>query len=506
MWYKKQMQGKMERRIKIIWALSLLSMMLLVAGQGYWLWNQYQYKNGEYEEEIHHRVMDAVMLNDSIRRTMPQKVFNKPNISFFNTNVDMQTDRDSLTKEIKEYYTRTFVVGSISGGSSKDTVDALKAGTFIPEEEKENIVYRDEIVIHGDDKFLFNMSFSEAIAAYQLQVDVPFTLQRLDSILAARLEGMSFTSKLTAPQDTLYQWVETVERLGSRLRPIVRVVYPYNPLKRELVQIDVQIMPHTLLLRMGWQLLGSLLLIILLALCMLFQIKTILKQRRIDELRKSFVNTMIHELKRPVQALTMCVAFLNDKTMRTDEQAMDDVVRDSMSELNNLSAYLQKLRDMTRADDEQTQLSPTTFNLKPVVEKLIRLQHIPEGKQISFETSFTENLLVTADRVHISNIIGNLIENAVKYSGASVRIAVDCSLRDNRLTVNVSDNGIGIPASEQVRVFDKFYRSGNLPDRSIPGIGLGLSYVKLLVEAHRGTVSLTSQLGKGTTITIHIPQ
>lgn len=290
------------------------------------------------------------------------------------------------------------------------------------------------------------------------------------------------------------------------MRPIVRVVYPYNPLKRELVQIDVQIMPHTLLLRMGWQLLGSLLLIILLALCMLFQIKTILKQRRIDELRKSFVNTMIHELKRPVQALTMCVAFLNDKTMRTDEQAMDDVVRDSMSELNNLSAYLQKLRDMTRADDEQTQLSPTTFDLKLVVEKLIRLQHIPEGKQISFETSFTENLLVTADRVHISNIIGNLIENAVKYSGASVCIAVDCSLRDNRLTVNVSDNGIGIPASEQVRVFDKFYRSSNLPDRSIPGIGLGLSYVKLLVEAHRGTVSLASQLGKGTTITIHIPQ
>lgn len=127
-----------------------------------------------------------------------------------------------------------------------------------------------------------------------------------------------------------------MERLGNSLVPIVRVVYPYNPLKHELVQVDVRIMPHTLLLRMGWQLIGSFLLILLLAVCLLFQIKTILKQRRLDELRKSFVNTMIHELKRPVQALKMCVAFLNNKTMRTDEQVMDEVVRDSLSELDNL--------------------------------------------------------------------------------------------------------------------------------------------------------------------------
>lgn len=72
----------MEKRIRIVWALSLISMLLLVAGQGYWLWNQYQYKNEEYEEEIHRLVMDAVAVNDSIRREQPKKVFNMPNISF----------------------------------------------------------------------------------------------------------------------------------------------------------------------------------------------------------------------------------------------------------------------------------------------------------------------------------------------------------------------------------------------------------------------------------------
>lgn len=151
----------MEKRIRIVWALSLISMLLLVAGQGYWLWNQYQYKNEEYEEEIHRLVMDAVAVNDSIRREQPKKVFNKPNISFFNTNVDMHTDRDSLTNKLKERYTRTFVVGAMADKSVLSTA------------MKDSIVYKDKIVIHGEDKLLFNMSFSEAIVAYQLQIDVP---------------------------------------------------------------------------------------------------------------------------------------------------------------------------------------------------------------------------------------------------------------------------------------------------------------------------------------------
>src|SRR3712207_2953963 len=116
----------------------------------------------------------------------------------------------------------------------------------------------------------------------------------------------------------------------------------------------------------------------------------------------------------------------------------------------------------------------------------------PRSTLFPYTTLFrsTDRLIVTADPVHISNIVSNLIENAVKYSGTSVHILVDCALHDHRLMIKVADDGIGIPTSEQLRVFDKFYRSGNLPDKTLPGIGLGLSYVKLLVEAHRGTVSL----------------
>ena len=336
-------------------------------------------------------------------------------------------------------------------------------------------------------------NLNSIINLYRLELDVPFALQQFDSLLAIRLDEQTFTTHLVVSEDSTYQWNAELKRQGTlRLNPYIEVMYPYNPLKRQFVLVSVEVSPHVVLVRMGWQLVGSTCLIFLLGLCLLFQIKTILKQRRIDELRKSFVNTMIHELKRPVQALKMCIAFLNDKSMRTDEKAMDEVIHDSMSELDNLSAYLSKLRDMTRADDEHTQLSVRTFDIKTSLEKLVRLYHVPEDKDVAIETHFSTETLVTADPVHVSNIISNLIENAVKYSGKSVHIVVDCLLQDHQLTIRVSDDGIGIPSFRTSGPSPSISSIGAVifPTVQLPGIGLGLSYVKLLVEAHHGSISL----------------
>ena len=508
----------MERRIKIVWMLSIVAMLLITAGQAYWLRNQYQYMNDEQIHDIYDRILQTAEKYDSIRAPQPKKVLTSANMFFYQLNKSIDLEKRTTIDEL--------VLGVLKGRDlesvgqnietlrieldDSDRVD--KGGAKLPRDNYslDSIIPNDRVLVK--DSFKINMSdkhapnLNDIINLYRLELDVPFALQEFDSLLAMHLDERMFDTRLEVSKDTTYLWNPMLTRHGTLLHPYIEVNYPYNPLKRQSVIVKVDISPHVVLIRMGWQLSGSICLIFLLGLCLLFQIKTILKQRRIDELRKSFVNTMIHELKRPVQALKMCVAFLNDKSLRIDEKAMDEVIHDSMSELDNLSAYLSKLRDMTRADDEHTQLSIRTFSIKETLEKLIRLYHVPEGKDVSIETHFSEETLVTADPVHVSNIISNLIENAVKYSDTSVRIAVDCLLHDHQLTIRVSDNGIGIPASEQTRVFDKFYRGSNFPDRSLPGIGLGLSYVKLLVEAHHGDISLTSQIGKGTEIEINIPQ
>ena len=498
--------------------LSLAAMLLIIAGQGYWLWNQYQYKNEECADEMYRRVMDAVAVNDSIRRTMPRKTFGASNVSL-NTSISLsyRDQKDSLNPAGRQEYRQVVKVGTV------DTDELLKASIsdLMPDTvrlsrtgkdsigvrtDRLNMQFVDSLVLSNEDGYSGGVDIVRVLDQYKLQVDVPFTLQRFDSILQVRLDGMPFTTQLTHVRDTLYRCKEKVTHRGTSLFPVLQVDYPYNPMKFEQVRVQVQILPHALLLRMGWQLLGSLLLILLLACCLLFQIKTILRQRRIDEMRKNFVNTMIHELKRPVQTLKTCVAFLSHRELCADPQAMEEVIHDSRAGLDNLSAYLQKLRDMTRADDGQAQLTVTTFRLREAVDNLVLLQQSATDKQTSFEVRIDPSLMVRADRLHFSNIISNLLENAVKYSGDAVHIVIEAVVTDARLTLSVADNGIGIPLAEQARVFDKFYRSVSLPDPAVPGIGLGLSYVKLLTEAHRGTVTLRSRPGQGTTVTVSIPQ
>ena len=479
----------MEQRIKIVWIFSIASILLITCGQVYWLRNQYQYMNDEQINGIYDCILQTTQQYDSIRTPQPKKVLSNTNMFFYHLSksidLEKRTTIDELIlgvlkgRDLESLGQKNIETLKIEQQDSASTDDkereakrrkwALALDSLLPEER---LIAKDSFKINMSDKDAPNLN--SIINLYRLELDVPFALQQFDSLLARRLDEQTFTTHLVVSEDSIYQWNAELKRQGTLFNPYIEVMYPYNPLKRQFVLVSVKVSPHVVLVRMGWQLVGS--------------------------------TCLIYELKRPVQALKMCIAFLNDKSMRTDEKAMDEVIHDSMSELDNLSAYLSKLRDMTRADDEHTQLSVRTFDIKTSLEKLVRLYHVPEGKDVAIETHFSSETLVTADPVHVSNIISNLIENAVKYSGKSVHIVVDCLLQDHQLTIRVSDDGIGIPVSEQNRVFDKFYRGSNLPDRSLPGIGLGLSYVKLLVEAHHGSISLNSQAGKGTMIEINIPQ
>ena len=476
----------MNQRIKIVWLLSLVSMFLIVVTQTYWLWEQCRYKNEELMKEMHEQVMTATLLNDSVRDLQPKNIFRDDRQINWSTSSTSNIDFPP-TSESKPGVRYTYM----------HVVDVLTKGGITP-------YYIDTIRLRSRDDL--GSYLSKDIYWYMLETDVPFTLQRFDSCLQTVLPDMRFETALCMGEDTLYTNKELVSLRGTRLAPVIEIRYPYDPFRRKFVEVSIYPGLHRLVMRMGWQLVGSMLLIGLLAVCLIFQIKTILKQRRIDELRKDFVNTMIHELRRPVQTLKMCTALLADKSLAADEQTRDEVLCDSASELDNLSAYLQKLRDMTRADDEQLHLSITTFDLSLLADKLIRLQHCPEGKEVTFEVRMSHPLPVVADEMHLSNVLNNLLENAVKYSSEQVHIVLSASLDGGWLRIEVTDNGFGIPVGEQAHVFDKFYRGESTSKLTQPGIGLGLSYVKMLVEAHRGRVSLHSRPGQGTTIEIKIPQ
>ena len=219
------------------------------------------------------------------------------------------------------------------------------------------------------------------------------------------------------------------------------------------------------------------------------------------------LHTMIHELKRPISTLKMCMSFMGDERMMQDEESKQRILSSSCNELDNLTSYFAKLRDITFGDATEIPLVKTDFHLRELMEECIGKQNIPNDKEVRMEIVAQDDLEVSADRMHLANIVCNLLENAIKYSKKEVIIRIDYMMRaDGLLQITVADNGIGIAKTDQKYVFDKFYRSENAKDKAIPGIGLGLSYVKLLVEAHGGTITFESIVGEGTTFTILLPQ
>lgn len=483
----------MDKRIKIVWIFTIITSILMIGGQSYWLYNQYNYSAVEYMQTLHERVLEIEEEEADIRfrnRQISAEPLRRLSMNLSGwTSLDPDTIKRPEPKSTTKL-TFYYVPEGVDSTEIEKQIEGKYDSVFVCD------TFRTENV---STEILFSAS-----TLYTLQISNPFQESLFDSLLQTKgIRMMNYRREIS---DTIL-WKGSYIPLRKGLVHKMKVIYPYNPLKKEMITGEVIISLSPLLHQMAWQLVGSFILILLLIICLTYQLRTIMEQRKVDELRKSFVNTMIHELKRPVQTLKMCIAFLNNKPMRINEQMMDAVVQDAIFELDNLSAYLNKVRELTRVDNERTILSIRTFDLSATIEKLIRLNNAPANKFVRFETRFSERpMWITADPVHIANCMSNLIENAVKYSGSEVCISIIMSLENNRLLLKIKDNGIGIPPQEQSRVFDKFYRAHNIPDVSLPGIGLGLSYVKLIVEAHGGSISLESQPGKGTTFIIEIPQ
>jgi two-component system phosphate regulon sensor histidine kinase PhoR len=294
---------------------------------------------------------------------------------------------------------------------------------------------------------------------------------------------------------------------GSIWQPMLEVSYPYDIFEGQQVVVETAIKISPIIQRMGYTLLITILLSFFLIFCLVYQILTIRKQRHIEAIRQEFLHTMIHELKRPISTLKMCVSFMGNERMMQDTESMQRILASSHNELDNLTSYFSKLRDITLNDVAEIPLVKSRFSLRSLIEECIGKQNIPSGKEVKMEIVAANDVEAWVDRMHIGNIVCNLLENAIKYSREVVTIRIDYQQRtDGLLQITVADNGIGIANADQRYVFDKFYRSETVKDMAIPGIGLGLSYVKLLVEAHGGTITFESIEGQGTSFTILIPQ
>lgn len=493
----------MERRFKFIYGLTICAIIVYSIVQGYWLYSRYRMSLEEYKCELYSMIIACAEEELAIRKSLPHSPRFYGNR--FRKTYEIKGDDavETWRYEVFALDTLHYIPkGSDANAYLLDYIANLHDS--VPTELPKGLEYFVFTCDSKDNKEMGTSQLVEALNRFTVDHQHPFQKERLDSILQSR--DIAAQSIITTKADTMI-WQPSMQTKGSILQPVMQVSYPYDIFEGQEVVVTTAISISPVLRKMAYTLLITILLSFFLIFCLVYQILTIRKQRHIEAIRQEFMHTMIHELKRPISTLKMCVSFMGNERMMQDEESKQKILSSSYNELDNLTSYFSKLRDITFGDSIQIPLVKSRFALRGLIEECIGKQNIPSNKEVRMEIVAVDDLEIRADRMHLANIVCNLLENAIKYSVEAVVIKIDYWMREDGMAqITVADNGIGIAKADQRYVFDKFYRSESAKDKAIPGIGLGLSYVKLLVEAHGGSIVLDSTEGEGTTFTILMPQ
>ena len=496
----------MESRFKFIYGLTICAIVAYSIVQGYWLYSRYRLSLEEYKSELYSTIIACAEEDIAIRKTLPYSPRFYGNRLRKTSEIKGDDVVETWRYEIFALDTLHYSLPIPKGADAHTYLLEYIASLLDdhPAELPEGLEYFVFTCDSKDNKDMGTSQLVEALNRFTVDHQHPFQKERLDSILKSR--DIAAQSVTTTKADTMI-WQPSMQTKGSIWQPVMQVSYPYDIFEGQVVVVTTAICISPVIRKMAYTLLITILLSFFLIFCLVYQILTIRKQRHIEAIRQEFLHTMIHELKRPISTLKMCVSFMGNEQMMQDEESKQRILASSHNELDNLTSYFSKLRDITLNDATEIPLVKSEFPLHELIEECIGKQNIPSSKEAKMEIVGDGDLKIRADRMHLANIICNLLENAIKYSREAVTIRMDYQQReDGMVQISVADNGIGIAKADQRYVFDKFYRSESAKDQAIPGIGLGLSYVKLLVEAHGGTITFESTEGHGTTFTITIPQ
>jgi len=238
-------------------------------------------------------------------------------------------------------------------------------------------------------------------------------------------------------------------------------------------------------------------------------VHTMIRQKKLNVIKNDFINNMTHEFKTPIATISLAVdALKNPRVIGNPEKLtyFSSIIKEENQRMNR---QVETILKSALLDRQEIQLNKRPLHVHQIIEDVadnfaLRLQEKGGDMEIHLNA---ENDLIEGDEVHINNIVNNLLDNAVKYSKENVppHISLTTSSAPRKFIIRIEDNGIGMTRETVKRIFEKFYRAhtGNL--HNVKGFGLGLSYVKSVVEAHEGTIKPESTLGKGSVFTIELP-
>jgi len=237
-----------------------------------------------------------------------------------------------------------------------------------------------------------------------------------------------------------------------------------------------------------------------------YSVVLMLKQKKYTELQKDFINNMSHEFKTPLASILIASNYVKEQNEIKDNPKLKKYNQIVVNQTNKLNEHIEKILYVAKTESKQMLIDKTKFELMPVLDLVKDNILLIYNKEIAINIIAMKTFVLKADEFHVYNILFNLVDNAVKYSGLSPKIEIIINEINQQLSIQIKDNGCGIPPKDLPFVFDKFYRVSRQDIKNIEGFGIGLSYVKKICDLHRWKITIANNTDKGIVVTMLINQ
>jgi two-component system phosphate regulon sensor histidine kinase PhoR len=264
---------------------------------------------------------------------------------------------------------------------------------------------------------------------------------------------------------------------------------------------------YYLLRSLLWVIVGVVLFIIVVLAAFFITIRSLMTQRKLVEIKRDFINNMTHELKTPLATISLAVDALKSTKVNTDPKSVDYFSSIIKEENVRMNKHVETILQAAQLDKKENELNKQAVDIHDLILGVVdsfKLQL--EGKPSKVQTILEANpSTIKVDEEHLLHVLSNLIDNAIKYSKSEIDITIQTKTLHNKTSIHIIDKGIGMDANARKHIFEKFYRahSGNVHD--VKGYGLGMSYVKWVIDSHKGQITVNSEMGIGTAIEIILP-
>ncbi len=362
--------------------------------------------------------------------------------------------------------------------------------------------------------FLLNQVFDEMFNnPFTPYIENWLTEGKLDTLLAASLTNKGINAKYAFGVYSKSRNLMVIEKDAEYREPLVldgmyfRLFPANNYASPDYLVLYFPNQTRYLLVQMGGMLTISGLLMLVIISAFMTVIIAIFRQKKLSEMKNDFINNMTHEFKTPISTVSLACEVLNDKSVPKTDEFVHSYIDIISEENKRLGVMAEKILQTAILEKGELNLRKDKINLHDIIEDVahkIAIQVEIRDGSINVELN-AENPEIIADKVHITNVINNLLDNANKYTPRKPLINIITQNINEGILVSIVDNGIGISKTNQKKIFDKLYRVPTGDVHDVKGFGLGLSYVKFIVEKHEGKVSVESEPGKGSTFKIWLP-